>query len=119
MHELVLVVISVLTLSGIGMPADTASPTSMAEVGLLCLAAGLVLGLPGGFRYHYRLYQVLAGKGPVPGTWWFSPSDFHSELAPQELALIRPWYLFGAMSFAVALAGGLVALGGLLVIHPG
>ena len=118
MHEIVFVVFSLLALGAFGAVLETLAPPVLVEMGFWCLGMGLICGLPAGFWYHYRLYLALARRGPVPGRWWFSPSDFHSVLTAQEFSPIRPWYTLGALSFGVALAGGVAVLGGLLLIRP-
>lgn len=118
MHEAMLVMMALVALGVLGMLAETIAASSLVEVGFWCLGSGLALGLPAGFWYHYRLYQALVKRGPVPSRWWLSPSDFHSILAAQEFATIKPWYVLGALSFTVAFAGGLAALAGLLHLRP-
>ena len=81
------------------------------------MGIGLGIGLPAGFLYHYRLYQALERNGTVPAGWWLSPSDFHDALPAAHFARIKPWYVLGGLSFALALAGGLSTFAGLLMLR--
>ncbi len=114
--EVLLVVICIAVVGVIGIITQTASPLLLIQAGFWGLGLGLLVGLPTGFWYHYRLYEALGTRGAVPGRWWLSPSDFHSSLAPEQWGGIRPWYLLGVAAFTFSFGGGLIALAGLLLL---
>ncbi len=116
MYEVLWVLLTI-ALLGLFSPLMELLPTSlMVELGFLGLGFGLLVGIPSGFWYHLELYRALTTKVQVPRKWWLSPTDYHIQLAQQELSKIRPWYLLGASAFTIALAGGLTAMIGLLIM---
>lgn len=114
MPELFLVLVSLAVVGILGTLSTIVSTSLLLRLGFWCLGIGLAVGLPAGFWYHLVLYRTLSKSGPAPKKWWLSPSDFHPKLTDNELASIKPWYFLGALSFAVALAGGLTAMVGML-----
>lgn len=116
MYEIFWVLFSI-ALLGIFSPLLEMLPTSlMVELGFFGLGFGLLVGIPSGLWYHVELYRALTAKLQVPSRWWLSPTDYHLQLAHHELTKIRPWYLLGASAFTIALAGGLTAMIGLLIM---
>ncbi len=114
MPELFLVLVSLAVVGILGTLSTVVSASLLLRLGFVCLGIGLAVGLPAGLWYHVVLYRALAKAGPAPKKWWLSPSDFHAKLTDEEFASIKPWYVLGALSFAVALAGGLTAMVGML-----
>jgi len=114
MPELLWVLLALIIVGSLGPLVQTIPTPFMIELGFLCLGIGLLVGVPSGCLYHLALYQVLASQDSLPSKWWLRPTDFHAGLAQDQLAKIRPWYLLGALSFTIALVGGLLAMVGLL-----
>ncbi len=116
MIETILVLCAIFAVGLVGLFATMLSPEFMTECGLMALFAGLVTGMPAGLWYHILLYRSLARvTKPVPARWWVSPADLHPRLAPEELARIRPWFVLGGIGFLVSVAGGVMAVAGLLL----
>ncbi len=115
MLEITLVLSALLAVGLIGLLATIVTPQLMTELGLWTLLVGLGTGLPTGFWYHVLLYRLLARKTTVPAGWWWSPSDLHRQLAREEVARIKPWFLMGGVGFILSLTGGLAAMAGLLL----
>ncbi|MBI5411376.1 MAG: hypothetical protein HZA21_05230 [Nitrospirae bacterium] len=115
MLEIALVLSTLLAVGLVGLLTTIVTPPLMTELGLWTLAVGLIAGLPTGFWYHVLLYRLLARKTTVPAGWWWSPVDFHQQLAREEVALIKPWFLLGGVGFILSLAGGMAAMAGLLL----
>ncbi len=114
--ETILVLCAIVAVGLVGLMATILTPELMTEWGLMALFAGLATGMPAGVWYHVLLYRSLVrGTMPVPDQWWVSPSDFHPRLAPEELARIKPWFVLGGIGFLVSVAGGMLAMAGLLL----
>ncbi len=115
MPEIALVVLAILAVGMIGLLTSAVTPDVMTGIGLWTLALGLAAGLPTGLWYHVVLYRTLAKKMVLPAKWWVSPGDLHVNLAGEELARVRPWFLIGGIGFALSVAGGIAAIAGLLL----
>jgi hypothetical protein len=115
MLEIALVLATILVVGLLGLLTTILTPQLMTQLGLWTLIAGLIAGIPTGFWYHVMLYRLLARKAAVPAGWWWSPTDFHRQLAQEEVALIKPWFMLGGVGFMLCLAGGLAAMAGLLL----
>ena len=68
-------------------------------------AAGLLVGLPSGVRYHVVLRRALLACGPLPASWYWHPHRYHDALSPRARREVMPWFLLGAFGFALILAG--------------
>jgi hypothetical protein len=116
MIEAILVLCAIVAVGLFGLLSIMVAPELMTEWGLMTLVAGLAAGTPAGLWYHVLLYRSLArATMAVPDRWWISPTEFHPRLAPEELARIRPWFVVGGIGFLVSVAGGLLAMAGLLL----
>ncbi len=73
--------------------------------GIWLVAAGLLLGVPTGFLYHVRLYQVLHPRGELPPRWYWRPLRFNSCLRPEERASVMAWCYVGGFGFLVICVG--------------
>ena len=91
------------------------TPHLFHNIGLILLVAGLVEGVPTGFWYHVVLRRILIERGPLPSRWWIHPTRHHDQLTPEEHRRIRVWFVLGGIGYALAVAGGLAAIVGLLV----
>jgi hypothetical protein len=87
----------------------------MIVLALGALLLGLVVGAPTGFWYHVLLYRIVSERIAVPRKWWLSPSALHVHLTDAEQRRIRLWYRLGGIGFVLSVAGGLAAIGGLLM----
>ncbi len=115
MHELALVLGTIVAVGAIGLVTTWITPSLMTQTGLAVLLAGLFVGLPTGFWYHVALYRTLAQKTSLPPKWWWSPVDLHPRLAADELARIRPWFVAGGIGFGLSILGSLAVMAGLLL----
>ena len=115
MLEITLVLIALVAAGLSGVAGAIVTPRLLTALGLGTLMLGLLLGIPTGFWYHVILYRLAAAKVSVPGTWWLSPARLHVHLSGAEQRRIRPWYRVGGVGFVLSVAGGLVAIAGLLL----
>jgi len=115
MLELTLVLIALVAAGLSGVAAAIFTPRLLTALGLGALVVGLLLGIPTGFWYHVILYRLASAKTSLPGAWWLSPARLHVHLSGDEQRRIRPWYRIGGAGFILSVAGGLVAIAGLLL----
>ena len=130
MHEIVFLLVALVGVGLLGYLITIITPQLFSSIGLLMLMVGLAEGLPTGFWYHVVLRRILIQRGtlpqqshpPTPGAprrppsrWWIHPTRFHSQLSPEEYRRIRLWFVLGGIGYALALAGGLAAILGLLI----
>ena len=78
---------------------------SLYYVGIWVTVAGFVLGVPTGFIYHVRLYQVLAPRGELPSGWYWRPIRFNARLRPEERTGVMAWCYVGGFGFVVICVG--------------
>ena len=115
MHEIVFLLAALVGIGLLGYLITIITPQLFSSIGLLMLAAGLAEGIPTGFWYHVVLRRILIERGNLPPKWWIHPTRHHAQLSPDEHRRIRPWFVLGGIGYAIALAGGLAAIVGLLV----
>jgi hypothetical protein len=115
MLEIALVLIALVAAGLSGVAGAIITPRLLAALGLATLMLGLLLGIPTGFWYHVVLYRLVSAKVSLPGAWWLAPARLHVHLNGAEQRRIRPWYRVGGVGFVLAVAGGLVAIAGLLL----
>ena len=73
--------------------------------GIWVTLAGFVLGVPTGFMYHVRLYQVLHPRGELPAGWFWRPLRFNARLRREERASVMSWCYVGGAGFVVICIG--------------
>jgi len=73
--------------------------------GIWVTAAGFLLGVPTGFVYHVRLYQVLAPRGELPSGWYWKPLRFNACLQKDERRSVMSWCYVGGFGFLVICLG--------------
>jgi hypothetical protein len=93
------------------------TPHLFLNIGLIMLVVGLVEGVPTGFWYHVVLRRILLQRGNLPPKWWIHPTRHHEGLTPDEHRRIRVWFVLGGIGYTVAVAGGLAAIVGLLIVQ--
>lgn len=79
--------------------------------GIWVTAVGFVVGVPTGFIYHVRLYQVLNPREELPGGWYWRPLRFNACLLPEERPSVMSWCYLGGAGFVV-ICLGLLMMGG-------
>jgi hypothetical protein len=115
MLELILVIAIVTLIMAIRWIAEASvSGSTLTLLGLSVLTAGIVEGIPTGFYYHIVLYRLLRPRGKLPPGWWISPSQYHVHLNPEEARQVRRWFFLGGMGFLLCIAGGVMALSGIV-----
>lgn len=80
--------------------------------GIWVTLAGFVVGVPTGFLYHVRLYQVLHPRGELPPGWFWRPIQFNARLRREERASVMSWCYIGGFGFAVICVGLLMMAAG-------
>ncbi|MGB8332450.1 MAG: hypothetical protein WCE62_20165 [Polyangiales bacterium] len=78
--------------------------------GVWITVAGFLFGVPTGFVYHLRLYQVLHPRGELPPGWFWRPLRFNSRLRDEERRAVMVWCYVGGLGFAV-ICFGLLLMG--------
>jgi hypothetical protein len=73
--------------------------------GIWIAAAGFVVGVPTGFIYHVRLYQVLGPRGELPPRWYWKPLRFNAYLRREERPGVMAWCYIGGLGFLVICVG--------------
>ncbi len=73
--------------------------------GIWVTALGFVVGVPTGFIYHIRLYQVLNPRGELPRGWYWRPLRFNTCLLPEERPSVMSWCYVGGLGFVVICIG--------------
>ena len=73
--------------------------------GIWVTVAGFVLGVPTGFMYHVRLYQVLNPRGELPRGWLWRPLRSNSRLRREERNGVMSWCYVGGFGFVVICIG--------------
>lgn len=73
--------------------------------GIWVTVAGFVLGVPTGFMYHVRLYQVLNPRGELPRGWFWRPLRYNSRLRREERNGVMSWCYVGGFGFVVICIG--------------
>jgi len=114
MLEIALVLVAVFAVGLVGYLSAVLTSSFVTIIGLGTLFLGLLVGVPTGFWYHVILYRFVSTKIPLPDAWWLTPSSLHRHLTDAEEHRIRPWYRIGGVGFVLSVAGGLVAIIGLL-----
>src|SRR5437773_12232665 len=115
MHEIFFLVTALVGIGLLGYLIAIITPQLFFSIGLFMLAAGLAEGIPTGFRYHVVLRRILIERGKLPPKWWIHPTRHHAQLSPDEHRRIRPWFVLGGVGNAIAPAGGLAAIVGVLI----
>jgi hypothetical protein len=115
MLELTLVILTVTVLVAVQwMMQVSFSASTLTEIGLFILAAGIIEGIPTGFYYHVVLYRLLHRRGRLPAGWWISPSQYHVHLTEEEGRQVRRWFFLGGLGFLLCIVGGMMALSGMV-----
>jgi hypothetical protein len=113
--EALLVLLGVLLLGGAGLLAPLLAAQTVVAAGVVCAAAGLLVGVPTGLWYHLKLHACLRVQGPLPARWWVRPVALHRRLAPEQRPVVLLWFYAGGAGFALCVLGcGLVVAGVLL-----
>ncbi len=115
MHEIVFLLVALVGVGLLGYLITIITPQLFSSIGLLMLMVGLAEGLPTGFWYHVVLRRILIQRGSLHQKWWIHPTRHHGQLTPEEYRRIRLWFVLGGIGYALALAGGLAAILGLLI----
>ena len=115
MIEVVIVVFVVVALAVAGLLAPLLPAEVVVMAGAVCVAAGLLLGVPTGFWYHVRLRSCLAARGELPERWWLRPTALHDRLRPEDRTRVLPWFAAGGAGFLITVLGCVVTAGGALL----
>ncbi len=115
MLELTLAVLTVTVLLAVQwMTQISFSASTLTELGLFILTAGIIEGIPTGFYYHVVLYRLLHHRDQLPPGWWISPSQYHVHLTEEEGRRVRRWFFLGGLGFLLCIVGGMMALSGMV-----
>jgi hypothetical protein len=73
--------------------------------GIWVTVAGFLVGVPTGFVYHVRLYQVLNPREELPRGWFWRPLRFNTCLRREERGGVMVWCYIGGLGFVVICIG--------------
>ena len=73
--------------------------------GIWVAVAGFAVGVPTGFIYHVRLFQVLRPREELPPGWYWRPLRFNSLLRREERPSVMAWCYIGGLGFVVICLG--------------
>ena len=73
--------------------------------GIWVTLVGFVVGVPTGFIYHVKLYQVLNPRGELPPGWYWRPLQFNACLLSDERPSVMSWCYVGGLGFVVICVG--------------
>ncbi|HET6464460.1 MAG TPA: hypothetical protein VFH55_02470 [Nitrospiria bacterium] len=105
----VTVILAVRWVMNVGLTAST-----LTELGLIILTVGIIEGIPTGLYYHVILFRLLRPRGQLPPGWWISPGQYHVHLSDEESRRVRRWFFLGGLGFLLCIAGGILALSGMV-----
>ena len=103
-----LIITVMLLLSGVWMTPWE----SLYSSGIWVTLAGFVVGVPTGFIYHVRLYQVLHPRGELPPGWFWRPIRYNARLRKDERSGVMSWCYIGGAGFVVICVGLLMMAAG-------
>jgi hypothetical protein len=78
--------------------------------GVALVALGMVVGVPAGAYYHFRLWRALKPTG----LWWLHPIPLNSQLKPADRPAVLLWMRVGAVMFGVIILGLALAVVGVV-----
>ncbi len=93
--------------------ATVLSPETGLAVGLGAIGIGMALSVPTGWQYHVKLARTVGVRGELPPRWWWNPTAHHHKMTAEDRQAVMPWFVAGALGFALAMVGcgvGLTAL---------
>ena len=105
MVETLLVLASLVALSGGAWAWTALAPDALLAAGLWAVVAGLGFGLPTGLVYHVELRRSLVARGVLPPRWWLRPISLHPLLPAEDSFRVLTWCRLGAFGCAVAFLG--------------
>ena len=85
------------------------------SVGVVCMAEGLVFGLPMALYYHLRLFRGLHSLGASTERWWVDPRPLQRALPEPEQRLLTRLFWLGGAGFLLTMVGCVVLASALLV----
>ena len=115
MAEVALALVPLLLVAAFALLANAVSPLALGGVALGLMGAGLLVGVPSGLAYHVLLRRALLRRGPLPRGWYWAPQKHHAALDAGGVRKLRPWFVVGALGFAVIVLGFALAVAALLL----
>ena len=110
MLEGLLVLGLLVVLVGLGLCALLMPLELLFIVGMSCVVGGFCIGVPAGAYYHLKLYRLLIARGPVPRSFWLSPTRYHDQLERTEWRTVVPWFAIGGAGFMLIVLGCLIVM---------
>ena len=92
---------------------------SLFIVGIVMIAAGMVVGVPTGFVYHVQLYRALRGKNKLAKGWVWRPFEHHAHLDRRDRRRVMPWAIAGGLGFFVIVIGQALLAAALVNMYVG
>jgi hypothetical protein len=78
---------------------------SLFIVGIVMIAAGIVVGVPAGLVYHVQLYRTMRDKNKIAKGWVWRPFDYHKHLDRRDRRRVMPWAIVGGAGFFIIVIG--------------
>ena len=110
MAELLIALAPLLALIGLALVAMFIPLPALVTAAFGLMGAGLALGVPTGLYYHVLLRRELSARGALPKGWYWRPQKFHAELDRTARRRLTPWFVAGALGFALINGGFALAV---------
>ncbi|MEM7411779.1 MAG: hypothetical protein AAF430_16230 [Myxococcota bacterium] len=110
---------AVALLALLGWLGPAVSALGWMQAGAVCIGAGLLLGVPTGVVYHWRLAAVLRARECLPARWWLRPVSLHGRLLPGERRSVHRWFFLGGAGFLLTLLGCALVVWGVAMVARG
>jgi hypothetical protein len=117
MGEIAIVALGVALLALLGFVVPMLPAAWLVSGGVVCIVAGMLLGVPTGAAYHVALGRALRTTGELPPRWWLHPVSLHPRIPSERRVGVLLWFAAGGLGFLVTVLG--CALVGLGVIVEG
>jgi hypothetical protein len=105
MAEAALVIAVIGFMFVLGLMAVLVPFETLVLAGSCFILLGFLLGVPAGTLYHVKLYRWLAANGGVPRGFFWHPTRYHKQVAPDVWRGILPWFTTGVVGFALIMMG--------------
>ena len=105
MAELALTILVVASLVMLTILPRIVSMGGLLATGGVCIALGLIFGLPVALYYHIRLFRGLHRLGASTERWWVDPRPLQKVLPEREQRMLTRIFWVGGAGFLLSMLG--------------